>query len=113
MEKKIKHKFVFSGVTNVDVTSDATSAAIVLPENYIWSITPQVVVSITGSPTYTVQVSNNGTDWFDYTSDLTDAAITFSADVQGFGYQLMRIDFTSAGASDGEVEFLLWAKQIN
>ena len=108
-EKKI---FVFAGETELDITADATSEGIEMPENYLWSVSPNIVAAITGAPTYTIEVSSDGHTWFEYTSDLTDMAITTSTGVEGFEYILMRIVVSANSASAGDVEFLLVRREI-
>lgn len=108
-----KQRFMFTGVSELDITADATSDHIDMPENYIWSVSPNIVAAVTGAPTYTVQASSDGTTWFNYTDSLTDIAIdSIAPDVEGFGFSLMRVVVTANGASAGEIQFVLGTKQI-
>lgn len=107
-----KENITFAGLPNLNVTSDATSDVITMMENYIWSVSPNVVSALTGSPTYTIQASSDGNTWFNYTTDLTDVNVTTALDVEGFGFPLMKVVLSANGASAGIISFVLSKKLL-
>jgi len=104
-------KFKFAGVDNVIVNQDIFSDKMMLEDNYIWNITPVAVSPITGSPTYTVEVSNDGENWLHYDTKYTGLAITSAPEVVGISFLYMRISVISNGA-DGSVSFIMGRKTI-
>lgn len=106
-----KQVITFGGSEEADMSASETSDVINIPENVIWSISPNVTTAIVGSPTYTVQASSDNNTWFDYTTDLTGVAITDALDVEGFGFPFMRI--TTVAGTSGAVKFTLITKLLN
>lgn len=105
MENFKKQALTFGGSKDLNLASgNATSDALAVTENYIWNLSPNRVANVTGAPTYTVQVSNNGDDWYDFDTELTNLAITSAAEVQGLSYGLIRVSVT-ANSATGTIGF--------
>lgn len=60
----------------------------------------------TGTPTISMEVSNDGSSWFEYTGETTDIAIPIAISDDEFLPKYLRLAYT-ANSSDGDITFKL------
>lgn len=88
----------------VDATSDFTTDAYPFTHSHDWSVSLNDAGLVGGPPTFTVQVSNNKTKWYDWDALSTDTAIEDSPDAEYMSYKYMRIVYSANGTSAGTVD---------
>lgn len=88
----------------VDATSDFTTDAYEFCYSHDWSVSLNELGLVGGPPTYTVEVSNNNTKWYDWDVLSTNAAIQDSVDAPYMSFKYMRIVYSANGTSSGTVD---------
>lgn len=102
-------KLLFGLADNVSVAADVISEPFEVSYNYNWNIAPQVNEAITGTPTYSIEVSDNNVDWFKYDDLFNDLDINKAAEADGLSFKYIRVSLISNGAT-GNVTFILGLK---
>ena len=99
----IEREFNFTDGTTHDATITETSEALDSCFNYVWSLSP-LISGITGTnPTYTVEVSNDGVNWYEYNNLSTNVDIIDAVDDNHLSFTKMRIVHDATGTSGGTV----------
>lgn len=111
MSKPIQRFFTFGsdGILH-DATVSETSEALESCANYTWSVAPNPIGVTGGNPKYTIEVSNNGTIWYEYNSLSTNVDIVDAVDDIHLAFTMMRIVYNGTGVSAGTIEFLFTQK---
>jgi len=98
--------FKIAGVPakGVDATNDFTTDAYQFCNSHDWSVSLNDAGLVGGPPTFTIEVSNNSTKWYDWDTLSTNTAIVDSPDAPYMSYKYMRIVYTANGTSAGTVD---------
>ena len=105
------NKFVFSDGTSHDASVSETSESLKSWYKYEWSLAP-IITGLSGAtPTYTIEVSNDNVNWFEYNNLSTDVSIVDAVDDNHLAWIFMRIVYDKGTESTGTVEFELTQKQ--
>ncbi len=91
----------------VDATNDVTTDAYLFDNSHGWAVSLNDIGLAGGPPTYTVEVSNNKTKWYDWDDLSTDVAIEDSPDSTYMSFKYMRVVYTANGTSAGTIDFEL------
>ena len=106
----ITRKFTFSDGQGHDVTIDETSEPLQSCQDYKWSITPNTQLLVGGPPLYTIEVSNDGSSWFEYNSESTDITTDNAVCDDHLAFTQMRIVHKANGSTSGNVEYIFVQK---
>lgn len=101
--------FQFSDGTSHDASVSEASISQAICYKYGWSIAP-ISTGLNQSPTYTIEVSNNNTDFYPYEDRVVDAAITQPFDDVHIDWLYVRINYDAKTNTTGTVEFPLILK---
>lgn len=102
----IKRKFNFtSDGEDHDATVDETSEVLESCYNYTWSITPEITGIVGGPPIYTIEVSNDGVNWFNYSSSAVGVSVVNALDDTHLAFTKMRVKHEANGTTDGSVTY--------
>lgn len=111
MSDPIKRSFNFTSDGTVhDATVGETSEPLSSCFNYRWSVTPIISGLVGGPPTYTIEVSNDNSTWFEYNSESTNISVVDAVEDDHLAFIFMRIVHTVNGATGGTVEYLFTQK---
>ena len=111
MSKPIQRYFQWTGEgQSHDATITANSLALESCANYTWSVTPVPSGIVGGPPTYTIEVSNDGVTWFEYSPLSTNVAIVDAVDDIHLAFTFMRIVHTANGTTAGTVDYYFTQK---
>lgn len=91
----------------VDATGDVTTDPYQFEHSHGWSVSLSESALVGGPPTYTVEVSNNLTKWYEWDSLSTDVALVDSPDATYMSYKYMRVVYTANGTTAGTIAFEL------
>ena len=105
------NKFVFSDGTSHDASVSETSESLKSWYKYEWSLAPIQSGVTGGNPKYTIEVSNDDINWFEYNNLSTDVSIDDAVDDNHLSWVYMRIVYSGTGVSAGTIEFELTQKQ--
>lgn len=105
-------KFEFADGTDHDATVDESSLALESCYKYGWNITPITTGLTGGTPEYTVEVSNDNINWFEYNNLSTDVSVDDAVCDDHLTFIYMRIVHQSKGATGGTVEYVFTQKQV-
>jgi len=111
MNKPIKTKFIFSDGTSHDATVSETTQSISSCYKYEWSLTPIKTGMTELTSTYTIEVSNDDVNWFEYNNLSTDVSIIDAVDDTHLAWIYIRIVYDAKTESTGTIEFELTQKQ--
>ncbi len=92
-------EFIRAGFPTIDLSIDGPTDSLSVCENYVWIITPNTLAAIVGAPTWTVEVSSNDVDWFEYNNESTDVAIVDAVDDNHAAFAYIRLVISSNGGS--------------
>lgn len=111
MSAPITITFQFSDGTVHDASVSEASISQAICYKYGWSIAP-IVAGLGGgaTPEYTIEVSNNNTDWFPYDSLTEGADIGQAFDDVHLDWLYIRINYDAKTNTTGTVEFPLILK---
>ncbi len=111
MSNPAERKFIFTsdGITH-DATVDETSEVLESCFNHVWNITPLQSLITGGTPKYTIEVSNDGVNWFDYDAASSNVSINDAVCDTHLSFTKMRVKHISSGATGGTVEYLFVQK---
>ncbi|GAG46875.1 unnamed protein product [marine sediment metagenome] len=107
----IQYNLAVSGtpVVGYDGTGDFTTDAFRLCFNHAWAFS--VTDSTTGgSPDYTIEVSNDDVQWYEYNSDSTNVSLDDGVDDTHMVWKYFRVVYDSTGVGSGTVTFWLSLK---
>jgi len=104
--------FVFSDGTTHDASISEASESLELCFNSGWSLTP-VSSGLGGSPTYTLEVSNDNTNWFSYEEASEDVSIEDGLDDTHQAFLYARINYDAFNNNTGTVSFQYTIKRRN
>lgn len=94
---------------NVDATSDVTTDAFKFDISHDWSVSFKDN-SVVGLPTYTIEVSNNQSTWYNLHSLSNNVKFVDSITSDFLSYSFMRILYSANGATGGTVNIELSTK---
>lgn len=101
----IEREFNFTDGTTHDATLSETSDTLESCFNYTWSLSP-LISGITGtSPLYTIEVSNDGVNWYEYNSNSTNLDVVNAVDDNHLAFTKMRIVHIGTGTTAGTVVY--------
>lgn len=103
--------FKISGAdaVGVDATNDFTTDGYPFEISHDWSVSFKDN-AVTGLPTYTLQVSNNNSTWYNLNVLSTGVKFDDSITSDFISYRFMRVVYTANGASAGTVDVELSTK---
>jgi hypothetical protein len=90
--------FKVGGDENIDLSLDQTTDSQSLCGSYQWSINA-TSGDVVGVPTYTIEVSNDDSTWYEYNNDSTNVAFTDAVDDNHFAFKYIRLVITSNGST--------------
>lgn len=96
--------------TSHDVTFSEASESLESHSNYVWNVSPSVV-GLSGLPIYTIEVSNDGTTWFEYATEFTNVAIDDAVEDTQLSFKYMRVNHVAGTSTVGTVTYTLTQKQ--
>jgi len=99
----INFRIADAKILAVDADTNFTSDEIRFDKSHDWSVTLVGTGIVGGPPTYTVEVSNDKTKWYDWDVSATDVALADSAGSDHLGYKYMRIVYTAGTTSAGTI----------
>lgn len=94
---------------NVDATNDVTTDAFEMEISHDWSVSIKGN-SVVGLPTYTIEVSNNNSTWYNLNVLSTGVKFVDSITSDFLSYRYMRIVYAANGATGGTVDIELSTK---
>jgi hypothetical protein len=100
--------FTFGSLT--DATSDATSDALNVEYDHVWSVECEQTGVSGGSPTYTLEVCNDNASWKSYSTDVENITLDTGVDGNYFAWKYVRVNYTAGGTSAGTIEFTITFK---
>ena len=101
--------FSFGSLT--DATTDGISDAMSVEYDHVWSLECTETGVSGGSPTYTIEVCNDGTSWKSYSTDVENITLDTGVDGNYFGWTEIRINYVAGGTTGGTVEFNITFKE--
>ena len=104
MSDPIIKKFLFGDGLVHDASVSEISAALQICFRQLWSLQP-AVIGLNGSPTYSIEVSNDNITFNPYDVTTEDAAITQGFDDTHFNFLWVRIDYKEVDNTTGTVKF--------
>lgn len=87
---------------NVDATSDVTTDAFATFISHDWSVSFKDN-SVVGFPTYTIEVSNNESTWYNIADKAKNVKFDDSITCDFLSYRYMRVLYSANGATEGTV----------
>jgi len=96
-------------VVNFDATSDFITDAIEFCFLYVWSLKIDGT-TLDGTPTITIEVSNDGTNWIAYKNDSTDSPVPGAWFDNIMPFLFTRINYKANDNTTGTVTFNLTTK---
>ena len=102
--------FEFSDGTTHDAGVSEISLSQELCFNTGWSLTP-ISAGLDGSPTYTLEVSNDNINWFDYEDLAQNVAIENGLVDTHQAFVYARINYNASGNTTGTVQFTYTIKR--
>lgn len=100
-------------ITAGDATSNFTTDKYEFKSSHDWSVSIEGTGIVGGPPTYTVEVSNNDSLWYEYNNSSTNIDIADSVADHYFGFRYMRVIYSANAASAGTVHVQLSIKNDN
>ena len=100
----IYFKILGTEAKGVDATSDFTTDAYEFLNSHGWSVSLNDSGLAGGPPTFTIEVSNNKTKWYEWDVLSTNTAIEDSPDASYMSFKYMRIVYSANGTSLGTVD---------
>jgi len=110
MSEPISIIFQFGDGGTHDASTSETSASQPVCYQHGWLLTP-IGLTLDANPTYTLEVSNDGTNWQAYDSRITNAAINQPFDDTHMNGLFFRIVYNAQTNTTGTVEFQIVMKQ--
>lgn len=104
-------EFVFTDGVVHDATIDEASEGLLSCFKYGWNVTPITAGLTGGTPEYTIEVSNDNVNWFEYNNLSTDVSVEDAVCDDHLTFIYMRIVHQSKGATGGTVKYVLTQKQ--
>ena len=104
-------EFVFSDGTTHDASMSETSGSLRKCFKNVWSVAPITFGNTSGDATYTIEVSNDDINWFEYNNQSTDVSVADAVDDNHLSWVYMRIVYDSKTETTGTVRFGLTTKQ--
>lgn len=111
MNTPIQTKFEFNDGIVHDASISGTSEAIRSCYKYEWSIAPITAGLTSAKGEYTIEVSNDNVNWFEYNNLSTDVSIEDAVDDIHFAWIYIRLVYDAKTESTGTVQFELTQKQ--
>jgi hypothetical protein len=111
MNEPKKTKFEFGDGTSHDATVSETSQSIQSCYKYEWALAPIKSGLTVGDPTYTIEVSNDDTTWFEYNNLSTNVSVDDAVDDNHLAWVYMRVVYNAGTETTGTIEFELTQKQ--
>jgi hypothetical protein len=111
MNEAKTQKFIFSDGTTHDASISEISEALLSCYKYEWSLFPVTSGLSSSDGTYTIEVSNDNLNWFDYNNLSTDVSIEDAVDDIHLAWIYMRVVYSANTESSGTIEFNLTTKQ--
>lgn len=110
MSQPITISFKVGATTVHPAGGDFVTDSIPICENYKWAF-EAIPVGLDGSPTYTIEVSNDNATWKNYDALAVDVAIIDGLDDTHLPWQFMRVVYTAVDNTTGTVELRITLKR--
>lgn len=101
--------FTFGDGEDHDATVSEISAELDNCFNSVWNIAP-TESGVVGSPTYTVEVSDDGVSWFDYDILFVDVSTVDAVEDTQMSFLKIRVNHKAGTASAGTVKYIFEQK---
>lgn len=111
MNEPKQHNFIFGDGVLHNASVSETSESIRSCYKYEWSIAPITAGLTSAKGEYTIEVSNDNVNWFEYNNLSTDVSIEDAVDDIHLAWVYMRIVYDAKTESTGTVQFELTQKQ--
>ncbi len=111
MNEAKTQKFEFADGVTHDASVSAVSNSLRACYKYQWSLYPIYLGLTSLDGTYTIEVSNDNLNWFDYNNLSTDVNIVDAVDDNHLAWIYIRVVYTANTETTGTVEFNLTTKQ--
>jgi hypothetical protein len=111
MSKPKKYKFVFGDGTDHDATVSEISLAQEICQRYGWSIAVKQTALGNEGGGWTIEVSNDGINFYNYKVNAVGIAIIDAYDDEHLDWTYMRINYDAQTETAGTVEFEITLKQ--
>lgn len=99
-----------SNAQGTDATNDVTTDSFEFKSSHDWSVSIPGDSITGGPPTYTVEVSNDDSTWYDYNNSSTDIDVVDAVADHYFSFRYMRVNYSANGTSAGTVDMRLSIK---
>lgn len=111
MNEPKKTLFNFSDGTSHDASVSETSDSVQSCYKYEWAVAPITSGLTSADGTWTIEVSNDDVNWFEYNNLSTGVAIVDAVDDNHLAWIYMRIVYDAVTETTGTVSFELTQKQ--
>lgn len=110
--QSLPFKFGESEVLTVSVTTDSNSNSLQIDNSYTWHVIAKEETEITGTPTFTIQVSDDDSEWFEYNTEFSNLEFTEVPENQNLSFNYIRVVIKANGASAGTASFTIGLKGL-
>jgi len=110
MSKPLKYKFTFGDGTAHDATVTEISQSWEVCFNYGWSLFVDQIGLTSSDATWTIEVSNDNSTFYNYKSNSVDIPIIDAYDDIHLSWTYMRINYDAKTETTGTVEFEITLK---
>jgi len=104
-------QFEFGDGTSHDASVSETSNSVTNCYKYEWAVAPVTSGLTSGDATYTIEVSNDNVNWFEYNNLSTDVSIVDAVDDNHLAWIYIRIVYDAKTETTGTIEFNFTTKQ--
>lgn len=91
----------------LDATQNVTTDAYQFNNSHGWMVSINDINVAGGPGTWTIQVSNNSSKWYDLNLDSTDVVLEDAVDSDFIGFKYMRVVYSSNGTTAGTIDIEL------
>jgi hypothetical protein len=87
----------------VDATTNFTTDAFTFDNSIAWSVSLKDN-GVVGSPTYSVEVSNNGSTWYVWSATSSGLSLNAKVNDDNMPCAFMRVNYVANAASEGTID---------
>ncbi len=111
MNEAKTQNFLFADGVSHDASVSETSSSLRYCYKNVWSLFPVAAGLTSGDSLYTIEVSNDDVNWFEYNNLSTDVSIVDSVDDNHLAWVYIRVVYKAQTETTGTVEFSITSKQ--
>ena len=104
--------FEFEDGIEHNATVSGFSASLQSCYKYNWSLVPILTGTTSNDATYTIEVSNDNVNWFEYNNLSTDVSVEDAVDDIHLAWIYLRIVYNAKTESTGTIRFELTQKVV-